>query len=236
MDLTTADQQLFAAARIGSLADVDAAIAAGARINARDPRDHYRTPLQIAADYGQASVARLLIQQRDIDFLIRDADGRTARQIAAGWGFAEILTLLREAERKQMHAAPDPKATQAADAKHLNLVLRIDGDVASAHLPLEQARLAVARSRTQLVDWLEAQPEEQVVNSVVRPPENAQLATPVFSVFAATAVADRLLDPQRRPQFVQSAEPHVRLIPSSQQTHAEDAAVRKANRWRESGG
>jgi uncharacterized protein len=70
---------------------IELLLAAGADINARDGRGD--TLLQVAAGNDQAGLVCLLLQKK-ADRSIRNADGRTALDIARDLGFREIVGLL----------------------------------------------------------------------------------------------------------------------------------------------
>jgi ankyrin repeat protein len=85
-----ANGRLAAAARVGDLAEVRAAIAAGANVNQES--EMRMTPLGVAALYGQAPVVSALIAAgASVD---ADQDGSTAMMLAANEGHTAVLDAL----------------------------------------------------------------------------------------------------------------------------------------------
>lgn len=83
-----------AAVQSADLAAIDAQLASGADVNARD--EHGQTALMNAARDGQASVVRLLAE-RGADLNHRAKYGLTAVMLAVIRGHAEVVRMLVEA-------------------------------------------------------------------------------------------------------------------------------------------
>ncbi len=86
-------KQLFQAALNGDPEEAQAALAAGADINARD--DCQRTPLHCAIDACHSGLARLLID-KGTDLRAQDHQQQTALHWAARNGLSDIARLLLE--------------------------------------------------------------------------------------------------------------------------------------------
>ena len=96
------NEKLFEAARSGKLDDAEAALAAGADLNARD--DLQWTPLHRAALRGNTDIARLLIE-KGADPTARERWQNTPLHLAAVRGHTNLVTMLQEAAKdKPGHA------------------------------------------------------------------------------------------------------------------------------------
>jgi ankyrin repeat protein len=83
---------LHAAARRGSLSDVDAALSAGVDPNVRTPEEGY-TPLYVAACFGFLEISRLLLRN-GAKINARTTGGSTALREASIGGATEVVKLL----------------------------------------------------------------------------------------------------------------------------------------------
>lgn len=88
-----ATKQLFAAIQKNQLADVDAAIKAGADIHFYNKR-YYDTPLGYAAEKGNIKIVERLLKEKGVDVNHPNVAGRTPLISAAIEGHAEIGKLL----------------------------------------------------------------------------------------------------------------------------------------------
>jgi ankyrin repeat protein len=88
-----ATNQLFRAARSGNAEEAQAALAAGADVNARD--DWQRTPLHCAIGARHGELARVLIE-RGTDLRAQDHQQQTALHWAARNGLSNLARLLLE--------------------------------------------------------------------------------------------------------------------------------------------
>ncbi|MEO7718351.1 MAG: ankyrin repeat domain-containing protein [Capsulimonas sp.] len=94
VERTLQDIALHDAARMGNLAAAREAIAGGADVNSQD-EEHYTTPLQWAAAFGQTDVVRFLLDAGG-DVSYADENGDTPLGSAVGNGHLEIARLLLE--------------------------------------------------------------------------------------------------------------------------------------------
>lgn len=92
-DLTKAEQQFFAAAYKGSLAEVEKFVAKGTDVNLQDEKK--RTPLILAAHGGHTDVVAYLIKQ-GADVNLTDSGGRSPLLYVAKRPFNETAALLLE--------------------------------------------------------------------------------------------------------------------------------------------
>jgi ankyrin repeat protein len=127
-----ATNQLFRAARSGNAEDAQAALAAGADVNARD--DWQRTPLHCAIEARHGDLSRLLIE-RGTDLRAQDHQQQTALHWAARNGLSDLARLLLE--RGANPAAQDKWRYTPFDWASL-----------SGHTELARFLLDAARSRT----------------------------------------------------------------------------------------
>ena len=81
---------------IGSVAEMKAALKAGANINFRDPKNQGRTPLMLSLVFGSADKVRFLIASK-ADVNIKSDDGISALMYAIDSGNMEIITMLIKA-------------------------------------------------------------------------------------------------------------------------------------------
>lgn len=95
---------------------VNAMIASDAHINQASAQNHRRTPVMLAAAYCDLPVVKSLLARSDVDVLLRDASGETARDLArltslgmyqGDSGYYEddcdsVIKLLKKKEIKQM--------------------------------------------------------------------------------------------------------------------------------------
>jgi len=65
-------------------------------IPADSPDSYGRTPLSLAAEHGQESVVKFLVERNDVDANLKDKQGRTPLSWAAGGGHAAVVKLLVE--------------------------------------------------------------------------------------------------------------------------------------------
>ncbi len=95
--------RLFEAVKIGDAVDARAAIAAGARVNARDKFG--QVPLHIAALRGYDEIAAVLIGA-GTRLNARDLSGNTPLDYASVKDHASIVTLLSRAQEIQEQSEP----------------------------------------------------------------------------------------------------------------------------------
>jgi ankyrin repeat protein len=120
------NDDILAAAKAGDRSGVEAALASGASVNARD--DYESTPLMLAAIYGHANVAAFLL---DHGANLNAGDsvlGWTPITLAAGNGNVEVVKLLlgRGAgvnSRDKMDATPLHQAALSGQRKVASLLL-----------------------------------------------------------------------------------------------------------------
>lgn len=75
-------------------------ISAGADVNVEaGPREDNKTPLHISAEHGHASNVKVLLDA-GASYLVKDANGLTALDLAERGGQQECVQLLREAAGK----------------------------------------------------------------------------------------------------------------------------------------
>ncbi|HQL82952.1 MAG TPA: ankyrin repeat domain-containing protein, partial [Spirochaetota bacterium] len=84
---------LCAAAGLGSVAEMKAALKAGAKINYRDPKNQGRTPLMLSLVFGSAEKVRFLVASK-ADVNTRSDDGMSALMYAIDGGNIEIIAIL----------------------------------------------------------------------------------------------------------------------------------------------
>lgn len=107
---------LHRAARAGNLKGLEAALAAGADVNARDAKRW--TALMYAVDNGYVRLVEPLLQAK-ADPDVRAPDGATALFMAAAHWYAEIIPLLMQAGADPMIEGPKGKtATDLAGARY----------------------------------------------------------------------------------------------------------------------
>jgi ankyrin repeat protein len=123
--LAAPNDDILAAAKAGDRSGVEAALASGASVNARG--DYDATPLMLAAIYGHANVAALLLD-RGANLNARSALGQTPITIAAQNGNVDVAKLLlgRGADvnsRDAMDATPLHWAALSGQKKVASLLL-----------------------------------------------------------------------------------------------------------------
>jgi ankyrin repeat protein len=133
---TEATEQLFRAAGSGNVEDAQAALAAGAEVNARD--DWQRTPLHCAIEARHGDLARVLIET-GTDLRAQDHQQQTALHGAARNGLSDLARLLLE--RGANPAAQDKWRYTPFDWASL-----------SGHTKLATLLLDAARDRTRHTD------------------------------------------------------------------------------------
>ena len=107
---------LHRAAKAGNLKGLEAALASGADVNARD--DKGWTPLMYVVDKGYVLLVEPLLQAKaDLD--VRAPDGATALFMAVAHGHSEIIPLLMKAGADPTIKGPKGKtATEVAQARY----------------------------------------------------------------------------------------------------------------------
>jgi RNA polymerase primary sigma factor len=160
------------ALQVGSAASVQARLAAGDSIDARDSRG--RTALMIAAARGHLPICELLLSLGS-DVRLVDSEGRTAEQLALQHGHTHIAALLGIATRdlarareeatpepssascsspgaRQGHASPPPPATSEDEADRATNDLEDWEAEPAAQLPAAQSKVvSSARELQQLI-------------------------------------------------------------------------------------
>ena len=149
---------LHRAAKAGNLKGLEAALTAGADVNARDNKGW--TALMYVVDKGYVLLVEPLLQVK-ADPDVRAPDGATALFMAAAHGHSEIIPLLMKAGADPMIKGPKGKtATEVAQARY--------GDLRTAFEKREQpAVIALLAGRT-LGEGVE--PEELVRTLLKRKP------------------------------------------------------------------
>jgi len=87
-----ANHDLLQVAQDGNLANLQAALAKGAEVNAQDKNGD--TALMAAAEKGHRVIVQELLAQDGIEVNAQDKDGDTALIVAAGKGYKEIVRAL----------------------------------------------------------------------------------------------------------------------------------------------
>lgn len=133
-------RDLLTAARLGDIARLRAALAAGADVNAGDPA-HGQTALMRAAMFGQAEAAATLIASRARPD-VKAVDGRTALHWAAVGGSADVVRALVKAGA----------AVNASAADETPLGYAVDGGVLRVVAALLEAGATPASMRQSVAD------------------------------------------------------------------------------------
>ena len=127
-------EALHRAAKAGNLNGLEAALAAGADVNARD--DKGWTALMYVVDKGYVLLLDPLLQAKaDLD--VRAPDGATALFMAVAHGHSEIIPLLMKAGADPTITGPKGKtATELAQARHGDLTTALKKGEPSAVIAL----------------------------------------------------------------------------------------------------
>src|SRR5436309_2058605 len=107
-----ATQKLFQAARSGNVSDAEAALAAGANLNAEI--EWKQMPLHEAAVDGHTDIARLLIE-KGADLNAKDDQQKTPLDWAVENSHADLVTILQDAGKPQPGHADRVKQGRADD-------------------------------------------------------------------------------------------------------------------------
>jgi hypothetical protein len=140
-----ANARLATAARVGNLAEVKAAIAAGANVNQES--EMRLTPLGVAALYGQAPVVSALIAAgANIN---ADQDGSTAMMMAANEGHTAVLAALitggaKASETDKNGMTPLMAAASANRTDAVKLLIARGADVNAGNRDGSSALMAAA--------------------------------------------------------------------------------------------
>jgi ankyrin repeat protein len=110
---------LCAAASIGTLNEMKAALKAGANVNYRDPKNQGRTPLMLTLVFGSADKVRLLVASK-ADVNMKSGDGLSALMYAVDGGNLEIIAILIKA-RADVNARDNDGMTPLMRVTRMNV-------------------------------------------------------------------------------------------------------------------
>jgi ankyrin repeat protein len=115
--------RLFVAANIGNGQDAQAAIDAGAEVNARHPAKYQDTPLHWAATKGHTEVVRVLLKN-GADPTLKNERHETPAYRAAQAGQKQTFDIIEEWSQKGVENSATDKTHSAREANRSRTVRR----------------------------------------------------------------------------------------------------------------